>query len=111
MYNRVNHDPKQGLTLKSYIIGIKTSIFAKRYYDNIFSEKLVNELHEWIDKFPNAAQSSNVSYSLIFKINVTIVKKQKHILKISVQDMHNDMILPIYQGGFLVQEPWMEKYL
>ena len=32
-------------------------------------------------------------------MNGTIVNKKKHILQISVQELHNDTILPIYQGG------------
>ena len=32
-------------------------------------------------------------------MNGTIVKKQKHLLQISVLDLHNNMILTIPQGG------------
>ena len=37
---------------------------------------------------------------MFVKINGTMVKKQKHILQISVIDLHNEMILPSYEGGF-----------
>ena len=33
-------------------------------------------------------------------MNGTQVKKQKHILKISGRDIHNDMVLPSSEGGF-----------
>ena len=33
------------------------------------------------------------------KINGTMVKKQKHLLQISVRELHNDMILPSSEGG------------
>ena len=36
---------------------------------------------------------------LLVKINVTHVNKQKHIPQISVQDLHNNMILPVSQGA------------
>ena len=48
----------------------------------------------------NHPHSINLPDSLFVKINGTLVNKQKHLLKISLQDLHNDMILPIYQGGF-----------
>ena len=75
-------------------------IYPKRNYDNIFSEKTVNELYDWIDKYPHVIQSLNVSDSSFVKINVTIIKKQKNLLQISVRDLQNDLILPTYQGGF-----------
>ena len=46
MHNRVNCDQKQCLMLKSYLSENNTSIFPKRHSNNIFSEKLVNELHD-----------------------------------------------------------------
>ena len=39
MYNRVNLAQKQRLMLSLHIPGINTSIFPKRHYDNLFSEK------------------------------------------------------------------------
>ena len=84
MYNIVNCDQKQRLVLKSYITGINPLIYPKRHYDNIFTEKLVNELHDWIDKLPHVIQPPNVSDSLFVKINVTLVKEQKQLLQISV---------------------------
>ena len=44
---------KRRLVLKSYIIGINTSIFPKKHYENIPTEKLVNELHSWIENYPH----------------------------------------------------------
>ena len=58
--------------------------------------------------YPRVIHSHNVKDSLFVKINGTIVNKQKHILKISVQELHNGTILPIYQG-FFVQELSMEN--
>ena len=39
MYNRVRCTQNKRLMLKSYLPGINTSIFPKRLYKNIFSEK------------------------------------------------------------------------
>ena len=36
-------------------------------------------------------------------------ERKKDILKISVQKIHNDIILPSFEGVFLVQEQFMEK--
>ena len=75
-------------------------IYPNRLYDNLFSGKLVNESHNWIDKQPHVTQSyPNASDSLFIKINVTLVNKQKHMLKISVQELYNDITLPIPQVG------------
>ena len=49
MYNRVNRYQKKLLVLNSYPPGMNTSIFPKRNDENIFSEKLVYELHTWIE--------------------------------------------------------------
>ena len=87
--------------LNSYLPGINTSIFSKIHYDNIFSQKLVNELHDWVENHPHVIHSPNVSYSLSVKVNGTLIKKHSRLLQISVQELHNDMILPIYQGVFL----------
>ena len=84
----------------SYIPGTSSLIYPTRYYDNIFYEKLVNELHDWIDKHPHVIKYPNVSDSLFVKINGTLVNKQKHIIQIFVQELHNNLILTIYQGGF-----------
>ena len=53
MYNRVNRAKKQCLMLNSYLHGMNTSIFLNRHYNNIFSGKLVYELHDWIENHPN----------------------------------------------------------
>ena len=58
---------------------------------------LVNELHDWIDKQTHLIKLPKVSDSLFIKINVTLVKKQKNTIQISVRELHNDMIFPIYQ--------------
>ena len=97
----MKHAQKQHLMLNSYLPGITTLDFPKRHYENIFSEKLVNGLNEYIENHPRVIHSPNFLDSLFVKIDVTIVNKQKHILKISVRDLHSDMILPIPQGGFL----------
>ena len=94
-YNRVNYFQKQRLMLNSYFPGINTSLFSERHYDNIFSEKLVNELHDWIENQPHVIQYPNVPDSLFVKINGNLLKKQKYLLQISVLELHNDMILPI----------------
>ena len=73
-------------------------VFTNRHYENIISEKLFNELHDWIDKHHHLIQYPNVSFLLSFKINGNLVNKQKQIIKISVWELHNDMILTITQG-------------
>ena len=97
--------------LRSYIPVINTSIFPKKYYDNIFSEKLINKLHASIDIHPYIIHSHNVKDSLFVKNNGNLVKKQKHQLQISVRELHSDMILPISEGGFLVQKQLMETFV
>ena len=64
------------------------------------SENLVNELHDWIEKQPHVIKYPNEPYSKIFKFNDTLLKKHKHLLQISVHDMHNDLILPVSKGVF-----------
>ena len=99
MYNSVNWDQKLSLIFKSYLPWINTSIFTKRHCDNIFLK--TSQWITWLDrKKPHVIIPPNVSDSLYVKINGTLVKKQKHLLQISVRYLHNDMILPIYQGVF-----------
>ena len=90
---------KKRLVLKSYLPRINTSIFPKQHYDNIFSGKLVNTLHAWIENHPRVIHSPNEKYSLFVKFNGTLVKKHNHLLKISVQELYSYMILPIPEGG------------
>ena len=47
----------------------------------------------------NIIHSPNIKDSVSVKINGTLVKKQKYIIKISVRELHNDMILPSSGGG------------
>ena len=37
---------------------------------------------------------------MFVKINGTMVNKQKHLLQISLRELHNDRILPSSGGGF-----------
>ena len=83
--------------------------FSKYKIQQYLFWKLANELHDWIGEKTRVIQPPNVSDSLFVKLSGTILKKQKHLLQISVQELHNDIILPIYQGGLLVQELCMEK--
>ena len=53
----------------------------------------------------------NTKYLLFVKISGTVVKKQKYLLQISVQDLHSDIILPVSEEGFLVQEQLMKNYV
>ena len=106
---------------KSYLPGINTSIFQKRHYNNTFSGKLVNELHAWIENHPRVIHSPNVKDSLSVKINVTLVEKQKHILQISVRELQNDMISPIFdedlfcartvKGKLFIVDTSLSKYV
>ena len=86
--------------LKSYIPGVNTSILPNKRYESIFSGKLVNELHSCIENQPHVIHSTNVKYSMFFKINGTLLKKQINILQVSVRELRNDMILPISEGSF-----------
>ena len=79
--------------LNSYNPGHHTSIFPKRHYKNIVSKKN-SQWITWLDI------EKPISDLLFEKINGTIVNKQKHLLQISVRDLQNYMILPIFQGGF-----------
>ena len=100
MYNRVHRAQNKHLILKSYPPGINTSILPKKQSENLFTEKLVNELHAWSKNHPHVIHSLNVKHVLFVKIIGTLVKKQKHLLQISVQELHNDMILPISEDVF-----------
>ena len=110
MYNIFHSDLNKHPMVKSYIPGINTSIFPKKNYENTFYEKLVNELHSYIEKQPHVIHSPNASYSLLIKINGTFVKIQKNILPISVQELHNDTILPISKGFFFKNYLWEKIY-
>ena len=68
--------------------------------ENHFTKELVNELNDWTEKHPHVIQPQNVSDSLSVKTIGVIIKKQKHLLQISAQELHNDLILQTYQGGF-----------
>ena len=80
---------------KPYIPRINSLVYPNIYYEILFYEKIVNALHDWIEKHPYVIQSKKISDSLFVKINGTLVKKQKHMLQISVRELHNDLILPI----------------
>ena len=95
MYTIIHSAQNKCLMLRSYIPGINTSILPQKHYENIFYEELVNQLHSWIENHPNGIHLPNLQDLLFVKINGTLVKKQKHILQISVRELHNDMIFPI----------------
>ena len=65
----------------------------------MFSGKVIHELHAWIKNHPHIIHFPNAKDSYFVKINSTMVKKQKHLLQISVRELHNDMILPSSEGG------------
>ena len=85
--------------LNYYLSVNNTSIF-QRYITTIIFLKIVNELHAWIENRPSVIHLTNFSDFLFVKINDTFVRKHKNLLQISVLELHNDMILPIYQGGY-----------
>ena len=72
MYNRVNCAQKEFLVLNSYVPGMNASIVPKRNYEDIFSEKLVYELHAWIENHSHVIYSANVSDSLFMRCSVLI---------------------------------------
>ena len=67
MYNIVHRAQNKCLVLKSYIPRIDTSILPKKHYENIFSEKM-------IENNPSVIHSPNVKYSLFVKIHGILVK-------------------------------------
>ena len=64
-----------------------------------------------LNKNPHVIHYPNVKYSVFVKINVTLPKKQKHLLQIPVRDLHNEMILPSSEEVFFVQEQLMRKFV
>ena len=100
MYNIVNLAQKKCLVLKSYIPEINLLIGPKRHYEAFSYGKLFNAFTDWREKYPHVIKSPNVSDLIFVKSNVTFVKKKKDLLRISVQELHNDIILPISQVGF-----------
>ena len=83
MYNIVLCAQNQRLTLRSLITAINTSIFPLKKYENIFSEKLINELHAWIENNPNIIHPPNIKDSLFVKINGTMANKKVSTSNIS----------------------------
>ena len=81
--------------LKSYMIVVDSWIGANRCYNNS-----VNGLHKWIDKTPHLIPYPNLSESICVKVNGNLLKNHNHLLQISVCGLHNDLILPVSQGGF-----------
>ena len=100
MYNRFHCDQNERFMLEAYIPGINASILPKKHDENLFSEKLVNKLHAWIENHPHVIHNKNANDSFFVKINGILVKRQKDLPQISVRELHNDMILPIYEGVF-----------
>ena len=87
-------------TKKSYCFLVKTDvlIFPLKLFKK--SEKLINELHAWIENHPHVIHYPNVKDSAFVKINGTMVRKQNHLPQISVREIQNGMILPSYEGSF-----------
>ena len=73
---------KQRLVLNSCLPGINTYIFPNRHCDNIFSRKIIDELHDWMENHHHVIHPPNVSDSSFVKINGTLLNKQKHIPQI-----------------------------
>ena len=94
--------------MKPCIHGINTSILPKKHFENIFSEKVFNELNLWIKNYPHVIHDPNVKDSLFVKINGTSLMEQKCLLQISARELYNDIILLIFE--FFWQEQLMGKY-
>ena len=73
-------------------------IGPNRYYNDYFSENIVIGLHECIEKHPNIIPSTNLLDSIHLKENMITLKKHKHLIQISVRELHNDLILSVSQG-------------
>ena len=100
MYYRVHHAQINVSCWSHSFLRLTHQFFQKNHYENIFSEKHINELYALIGNHPHVINSINVKDSVFVKINSTLVKKQKHIFQISVRELHNDMILSSSEGGF-----------
>ena len=87
MYNRFNRAQNQRLMLKSFITAINISISPNKYYEHIFSEKLINELYAWIENNPHVIHPPNVKDSVFVKTNGTLVRKQNHLPQISGREL------------------------
>ena len=85
--------------LKSYIPGVDSWIGDKICYKCYFTEKLVNELHNWIQNNTHVILSPNVSYTIYVEQEGKFCQKQNHLLQFLVIDFYNDLILPDVQGG------------
>ena len=79
---------------------IESLVCPKRYYHYYFSKKLVNELQYWMEKHPHVIKYHNVADTKFVKVNGTLLKKEKHLIQISVCELYNDLILPVFQGKF-----------
>ena len=99
MYNRFHRAQKECLMLNSHNPRIDSLIGPKRYYYS-FSGNIFNELHGWKEKNPHVIQYPNISDSIFYKVNGSLLKKNNHLIQISVREMHNDLILPVFQGRF-----------
>ena len=62
--------------VESFIPAINTSIFSKIFYENIFSKKLINELHDCIENKHHVIHTPYVKDSVFFKMNGTLVNKK-----------------------------------
>ena len=65
--------------MKSYIPAINTSIFPKKQYENIFTEKLINELHSWVESHPHVIHSPNVKVVAITQYFDILCSRSFHI--------------------------------
>ena len=84
---------------------------VQKYILIFIPEKLVNELHEWIEKQPNIIQSTNISDSMFVKFNGTLLKEDKLLPQISVRDLQNDIIFPVLKVDFMVLEMSTAEYV
>ena len=75
MYNIFYRAQNKHLMLKSFILKIGICILTKKNDENIFSEKLVNELHSWIENHPHVIHLPNVK-RLIFCEKLMVVFKE-----------------------------------
>ena len=84
--------------LKPYITRIVSFIVPKRYNKTNYYESIDNKFNDWIEKHHHTIPYLNVSESIFAKINGNLLKKQKNLLQISVQKLHNNLILRLLQG-------------
>ena len=109
IYNRVN-SAKNNVSCWNHTPQVIIHWLVQRDIITFSSEKLVNKFYNCIEKHPHVIQSQSFSGSTFFKVNGTLLNKHNHLIQISVQDLHNDIILPVSQVFLCTKWGWQSMY-